>query len=197
MKRLSIFLLPLLLAGCAQKVPVPDPYAYATLKYDTTNTKADVIADWGVPTKTIKMNDTQTAYQWDSDNGSTSSGTSVGVSEGFGSADTETCLGCGGAYTEGDSTTISKSSSSGNVATHACALYILADNKTDKIVKANFTGTVDAKCYQHFGKSVQLDANAVQRYKSAVATNEGIGKRRKILAVVGVLGGATAIAASN
>jgi len=61
MKRLSIFLLPLLLAGCAQKVPVPSQYDYATLKYDTTTSKADVIADLGVPTRTIKVSDTQTA----------------------------------------------------------------------------------------------------------------------------------------
>jgi hypothetical protein len=193
MKRLSIFLLPLLLAGCAQKVPVPSQYDYATLKYDTTTSKADVIADLGVPTRTIKVSDTQTAYQWDSDNGSTSTGSETNVSNSTAFTSTD-CLGCG---FDGDSTTVGKTSSSGDVETHVCHLTIVADNDTDKVVTAKLGGTVDAKCYQHFANSVHLDPNAVARYKDAVAKNEGIGKRRKIGAALALIGGGAAVAASN
>ncbi|MCS2155414.1 hypothetical protein MUU48_00295 [Scandinavium sp. H11S7] len=193
MKQLYILLFPLLLAGCAKKEPIPDPYANATVKYTASNTKADVIADLGVPSGSVKMSDTQTMYQWNSDNGSTSSGTAVNVSNSVGFASTD-CIGCG---FDGDSTTVGKTNSSGNVSTHVCHLSVVVDDKTDHVVSAKLGGTVDPKCYQHFSNAIIIDQYAVQRYNHAVENNANITKRRKILAIVGVLGGAGAIAASN
>lgn len=191
MKKLPLLIVPILLSGCAHEVPIPDPYSGATIKYTTANSKADVIADWGIPTRTIPVDSLTTAYQWDSNNGDTGTTSGTTKSASFGGYDSVVV---GGTYGGGS---VSKTSGDSNVDTHACALSIIADNKTGQIKKAALTGTVDDKCHQHFSNALNIDQSSIAAYNSAVTNNEKAVHQRRIGLIVGALAGAGAIAASN
>lgn len=178
-----------LLSGCAHKERVPSIYEGSHIKYSSENTHSDVVMELGVPDNTQKLSDKLTAYQWTSNNGATTTGSSVGVSDSVGYAVND-CIGCG---FEGDSSTVSKTSSSSNVSTHICGLLVVADNETDRIVKTKFTGTEDEKCYQHFDSIIVKNPNTVRARNEALAHNNKIGTRRKVMAVLGVVGGAAAL----
>lgn len=61
-----------LLSGCAMQ-PVPSQYRNATITL-IGHSKAEAMTDLGIPTRTMPINGSQTMYQWDSNQGTTSVG---------------------------------------------------------------------------------------------------------------------------
>lgn len=178
-------LLITVLAGCTTKVP--SMYSGARIKYNKNTTKAELVADLGIPTQSFDLGDGQTALQWTSNQGETVSYDGERLSNGMALSD----------YGWGDSSTmgISKSRLSGTEATqtHVCGLSAIVG--TDQhVVSTKFVGTVDEYCLDHFKNSVILDQNAVKANKDANAHNTKV-KAGKAVGALAILGGIIAAAA--
>ncbi|POP43426.1 hypothetical protein CHU32_10130 [Superficieibacter electus] len=185
-----------IISGCTHHVP--SQYDGAQIKYmDGVATKASVIADWGVPNVSFPVDKTSTAYQWNSDNGSSSVGAfdSSTVSSGAATSGTD-CLGCG-VNTFGLGSSQTSGATVQNIETHTCALSIIADNKTDKIKAAHLVGTVDDKCYAHFYNALTLNQKSVNAHNAEVSHNKNVATTKAIIGILAVIGGGAAVYNAN
>ncbi|AGB78226.1 hypothetical protein D782_2245 [Enterobacteriaceae bacterium strain FGI 57] len=193
---LSSLSMVILLSGCAHTVP--SQYNGAVVKYANEGaTKATVIADWGIPSSAISVDKNTTAYQWNSDNGSTSSGNFDTHTLATGSATSGTdCLGCG-VQTFGMGVSHTAGATSANIETHACALTVLVNNSDDKVKAANLVGTVDDKCYSHFEKALTLNPNAVNLHNQEITHNQHVAAGKALVGVLALVGAGAAVYHAN
>ncbi|MFC3190508.1 hypothetical protein [Pseudocitrobacter faecalis] len=189
-------LIAFLLSGCAHTVP--SQYNGAVVKYAKEGaSKATVIADWGIPDSAISVDKDTTAYQWNSDNGSTSSGNFDTHTLATGSATSGTdCLGCG-VQTFGVGASHTAGATSANIETHACALTVLVNNSDDKVKAANLVGTVDDKCYSHFEKALTLNPNAVDLHNQEITHNQHVATGKALVGMLTLVGAGAAIYHAN
>ena len=149
-----------LLAGCVNDIP--SKYDHSTVN-GSNMTKAELVAKLGIPSRTMKVDEHITTYQWDSNQGSSSVGHSQSNSIGGAYGESQYNYGgevdsaaIGSSYTVGDST--------GDVTTHVCAYSAAIDNTSNKVVSADLVGTVDNKCLSHFENMLTLDNVAVTKH---------------------------------
>lgn len=175
----------LFLSGCAMQVPSMYNGSHIAL---VGQTKAAAMTQLGIPTRTMAVNSSQTMYQWDSNQGDTREGSFNADTSGVGVGNSQ-FQGIGNGV---DSVGVSNSSTDGsfgsNTDTHICALSLVVDNASDKIVTGSFTGTVDEKCMNHFRNVVTLDPGAVQANKDAIMHNQHVKEAGTALAVLGAVG---------
>lgn len=165
-----LILLAGLLTGCVSDIP--SQFDHATVR-GVGLSKTDLVSRLGIPSRTMKIDDTITTLQWDSDQGISSvghvNGTTVGTAYGQSQRylDGETDAGAVGS-------SMSMSESKGNVTTHVCAYSANIDNTSNKVVSAGLVGTVDNKCYEHFKNMLTLDNQAVAKHNEIKMHDENV-----------------------
>ncbi|WP_346808407.1 hypothetical protein MX657_10625 [Enterobacter chuandaensis] len=179
-----------LLAGCAMQ-PIPSQYRNATITL-VGQSKAEAMTDLGIPTRTMPVNGSQTMYQWDSNQGTTSAGSFSTDTNGV-AVGNSTYQGYGNGFSGG---AVGTSENTGNygsaTATHICALSLLIDNKTDKVLSGTFNGTVDDACMSHFSNVITLDPNAVNANKAAIMHNQHVKEAKAVVGVLAIVGAGVA-----
>ena len=171
MRKLTILAINVaLLTGCVSNIP--SKYDHSTIT-GAGMTKAELITKLGIPSRTMKIDDNITAYQWDSDQGSTSVGhlQSNSIGGAYGQSQRE----FGGetnAGAIGSSDTVGNST--GDITTHVCAYSANLDNNSNKVVSADLVGSVDNKCLSHFEKMLTLDSTAVAKHDEVVHHNKNV-----------------------
>lgn len=159
-----------LLAGCVNDIP--SKYDHSTVN-GSNMTKAELVTKLGIPSRTMKVDDNITTYQWDSNQGNSSVGHSQSNSIGsaYGQSqreyDGETdAAAIGSSFAVGES--------SGDVTTHVCAYSAGIDNHSNKVISADLVGTVDNKCLSHFEKMLTMDGLAVTRHNEMEAHDANV-----------------------
>ncbi|EPA9093908.1 hypothetical protein ACS136_24220 [Enterobacter hormaechei subsp. steigerwaltii] len=182
-----------LLSGCVMQ-PVPSQYRNATITL-IGHSKAEAMTDLGIPTRTMPINGSQTMYQWDSNQGTTSVG-SFSTDTNAVTVSGSSYQGYGNGFSGG---AVGTSDTTGNygsaTATHICALSLSIDNKTDKVLSGTFNGTVDEACMNHFSNVITLDPNAVNANKAAIMHNQHVKEAKAVVGVLAIVG--AGIAAYN
>ena len=158
------------LAGCVNDIP--SKYDHSTVK-GSGMTKAELVSRLGIPSRTMKVDDDITTYQWDSDQGisATANSSSRSVGSAYGQSqryyDGETDAGV-----IGSSSTVGNSAA--NITTHECAYSAGINSKSNKVISADLVGTVDNKCLSHFEKMLNLNSTAVTKYNDTKSHDENV-----------------------
>lgn len=173
-------LLTLSLCGCSHNVP--SVYTHSTMKYDQNTTKAQLMADWGIPTRTMDADDNTVVLQWDSNQGDTSTFNSQSSNNGVAVGDTNYGFGESDSMAVGHSNTSTQGA--GNVDTHICALFALINKATDKVISTQLTGTVDEKCYTHFAKALVINAQDQAMNDKEISHNKNVSIAHGLLGIL-------------
>ncbi|HBZ6193032.1 TPA: hypothetical protein ML375_002935 [Klebsiella variicola] len=181
-KILCVAIAASVLAGCVS--PVPSMYNNATISLVGKN-KSDAMTQLGIPTRTMAINASQTMMQWDSDQGNTSSFGGNAETNSFAAGGLANGVGNGVVGASNSNTSFSGGS---NQTTHVCALSLVVDNASDKILSGRFNGTVDDKCFYHFRSVVTLDPNAVQANKDMISHNNHVQMAQAAALIIGTAG---------
>ncbi|UGS40390.1 hypothetical protein [Pseudocitrobacter corydidari] len=170
MKKLFLVAGALFLSGCVNNIP--SKYDHSTVK-GCGMSKSELVAKLGIPSRTMKIDDNITTYQWDSNQGNSSTnhsqsnslGGAYGQSQHYYGGETDSGA-IGSSVTFGDS--------SDDITTHVCAYSAGIDNKSNKVVSADLVGTVDNKCLNHFENMLSLDNKAVVKHNDVETHNANV-----------------------